>query len=156
MGFNVQDAKGRLESLIAAHVWDKEYKTADAMPPQIAERHLDRLQRRFDSGHYATKSAGWQEVLMTADGVVLFVLSLLQEHHPDLTPADALAIFSDNPREVKRALRTVAPDFFKAVLRQLGATEAAIESQAADLETLAAQVGEEIEEPTREPATASA
>lgn len=123
LGFNDQDAKGRLEALIADYIWAKVDRDKAAMPPKRAEAHEERYQALFDRGHYDTLGRGWQTVIASVDGVSLFLLSLLQEHHPELTLTDARRLFLADPGRCKRAIGAIASDFFTAVLSQLGAAE---------------------------------
>jgi len=161
LGFDDQNAKGRLEELIRGSVWERVYAEADRMPPAVGERHVARYDGLFDAGHYATFGPGWQRTLTTPDGVTLFLLSFLQAHHPDMTPADAAALFAAAPRECRRALGVIAPDFFRAAVRQRGATAAEADALMAAPETaamLAALAGDDPgpAPPTPAPGTGSA
>ncbi len=131
VGFNTQDAKGRLEELVAASVWDRVYATAEKM--RHGEQHIKRVEKLFASGNYATGGEGWREEVLCPNGAILFFLSLLQEHHPDLTAEDATKIFTADPLRCRRVITEVAPDFFQAILRQLGATEEQIQALAPEL-----------------------
>lgn len=154
IGFNDQDAKGRLEEIIGAKVWDRVYAEAERMKPATAERHIARHEQLFASGHYATGGPGWNAEIMSPAGAVLFFLSLLQEHQPDMTPEEAARLFNLEPLRCKHAIAAVAPDFFTAVLRQMGATEEMIERMAPELaKAMAALVEDESQTPEPEPVT---
>lgn len=143
LGFDVQDAKGRLEAIVGAKVWEQVYAESDRMPAKIKERHVKETRALFASGYYATMGDGWRAEVLTPSGAILFFLSLLQEHQPDITFAEASEIWGAEPERCSQALGTVAPDFFAACLRQMGFPEAEVAkampqiSEAFQMETLA-------------------
>lgn len=145
LGFNDQDAKGRLEEIIGSRVWDKVYSEADRM--KNGDRHIKRYEQQFAEGYYATMGEGWRQEVLCPSGVFVFFLSLMQEHQPGMTLEEATGLFQRDPVRCAHAIAAVAPDFFKAVLRQMGATEEMIEKSAPDLKKM-------VETLTQEPATA--
>lgn len=151
LGFNDQDAKGRFEAIIGGKVWDRVYEEAERMKPLTAERHIKRHEDLFSSGFYATGGEGWQREGFSATGVYLFFLSLLQEHQPEMESQDAARLFNADPRRCKHAIAAVAPDFFRAILRQIGATEESIQELAPQMAEGMALLTQDDETP--EPAT---
>lgn len=131
VGFNDQDAKGRLEELINAQEWDRVYSEADRM--KNGERHIKRHEQLISQGYYSTMGEGWRQVVLSPAGVFVFFLSLLQEHQPDLTLEDVKTLFEKDGVRCAHAIAAVAPDFFKAVLRQMGVPEEEIEKVTPDI-----------------------
>lgn len=131
VGFNDQDAKGRLEEIINAVVWDKVYTEADRM--KNGERHIKRTEQLFADGYYATMGDGWKKMVLSPSGVFVFFLSLMQEHQPEMTLETATELFQSDPVRCAHAIAAVAPDFFKAVLRQMGVPEEEIEKATPDI-----------------------
>ena len=132
-GFNDQDAKARLEELIRAHVLRDAIANKKALggaDGAEAYQHTDTLLKQ---GHYLTFAKGWNEVLGSPVGGVLYPLSLLQHHHPDATEADVVRLLVEEPEQTEAAVRAISPSFWAAVATQKGAS-------AADAATFAAAI----------------
>lgn len=119
LGFNTQDAKARLESLVCDHVTLEAVRRKRRLGGADGDEAFAAVQALIDAGHYSTLERGWLTVLHSADGAILFPLALLQEHHPEMTAAQARELFAAEPEQVRAALGRVAPDFFHAVLVQV-------------------------------------
>lgn len=120
VGHPTQEAKARLEELAAqaavARVEALEGKVGAAAFARMTDRVCDRVA----ANEYVTWAAGWQEVVWR-DGGALFLLSLLHEHHPELTPADAAAMKAECAAQYGAALARVLPGFFELLLGELEA-----------------------------------
>ncbi len=151
LGFNTQDAKARLEELIRAHVVRDAIKTKRAVGGAEGQEAYDHTDRQLKAGHYYTFARGWSEILQSPVGAVLYLLSLLQEHHPDAAEADALRLLSEEPEQTEQAVAAVSPDFFAAAAVQRGV-------KPADAERIAEAVAKATTRTTSGagPATASA
>lgn len=121
LGFNTQDAKGRLEELIRSHVVRNAAKDMRTLGGEDGERVWLMESKRVKQGYYATFAAGWSEMLNSPEGGLLYVQSLLQEHHPEATPDDAQRLLVDEPQQTEAAVTVISPDFFAAVAVQKGA-----------------------------------
>lgn len=132
LGFATQKAKARLENLF------REYAVRDATEnesPQEAQAVRDMAR----GGHYRTLEAGWVVMLQSPAGQVLYLLSFLQQHHPDATYADAMRIARKEPQQVQDAMTEISPDFFKAVAREVAAERGLDADEIEKLETVFAE-----------------
>ena len=114
VGHPSQTAKGRLEELVAQH----------------ARREILRLggtaaewREAVEAGHYATRNPGWLRVMSSPTSPALYLLSLLREHHPDITQAEVQALVEAEPDQAEAAFVRVCPDFLRAVLVGLPAAD---------------------------------
>lgn len=130
LGFNTQNAKARLEELIRARVLRDALRLRREAGGDDGEQLWQDTRDSLAAGHYDTFGPGWLRVLRSGIGSTLFVLSLLQKHHPTATEADAAALVANEPDQVNAALAVVAPDFFSAVARQMAAERGAPPEQA--------------------------
>lgn len=117
IGYPTNGAKARLEKL----VFQEELRLlrrqkdlgilTDAEFEVRGERLAKQAQREFAEGKplYVKHTA-------QGDGAVLWVQSLLMEHHPDVTRDEVEALLADRKVEVKAALEVVVPPFFAWVL----------------------------------------
>jgi hypothetical protein len=133
LGFNSNDAKGRLEELIRAGVIRDAVRTKRAVGGPDGDDYFAVVQALVDAGHYFTFAKGWRDKLRSPDGAVLFLQSLLQEHHPEVTRREAEDLFLSEPEQVMAAVGVIAPDFFRAVAEQMGATPKDADAAAGEL-----------------------
>lgn len=120
LGFNDQDAKGRLEELVRSHVLREALKDRDAIGGEEGEADYQKVKTQLRQGHFLTFEKGWLDLLNSPLGNVLFLLSLLQHNHPDATDADAFRLFREEPDQTQAAIEVVAPHFFREAAIQLG------------------------------------
>lgn len=143
LGFNTQNAKGRLEELVRAQVVRDGLRLKRELPPEEGELLWQDTRDSLAAGHYDTFEKGWFRVLKSSVGNRLFLLSLLQKHHPNATEADALHLLTNHRDQVEAALAVVSPDFLHAVARQTaterGATPQDAEAVATGLMRTAAE-----------------
>lgn len=125
LGFNTQDAKGRLEELFRSHVVRDAIKTKRLLGGADGDEHYRLTDTLLKQGYYKTFAKGWVELLNSPEGALLYVLSLLQEHHPDTTADEVAALLAAEPEQVEAAVLAVSPDFFEAVAVQMKATPGA-------------------------------
>lgn len=137
LGFNTQNAKGRLEELVRAQVVRDALKLKTELPGDDGETLWQDTRDSLAAGHYDTFEKGWFRVLKSEIGNRLFLLSLLQKHHPDATATDALSLLTNHREQVDAALAVISPDFLHAVARQTatqkGATPHDAEAVASEL-----------------------
>lgn len=134
LGFNTQDAKARLEELFRGHLLAGARRLGD--PDEARAVRDDVL-----NGVYRTFQPGWLRTLNSPAGGDLFVLSLLQEHHPDATADDVLGLKAEAGDALEDALRVVVPDFFRALAAQWAAENRQPPDRAAEL---GEQIGREM------------
>lgn len=115
VGHPTQAAKARLEELAADAAMSRVEAMEGRVKPKTFKAMLDRATDRVLEGDYKTWATGWQEVVWS-DGGVLFLLSLLHEHHPDLTAPDAARMMEQCGNQYKAALGKVLPGFFDLLL----------------------------------------
>lgn len=120
VGFNTQDAKGRLEQLVRSHVLRGALADRKALGGKEGEEVYDLARAKLDGGHYITFAPGWREVVDSISGGILYLQSLLQEHHPEATDADALRLLVNEQEQAQAAIVAISPDFFVAMAVQMG------------------------------------
>lgn len=137
LGFNTQNAKARLEELVRSRVTRDALRLRREVGGEEGEQLWQDTRDSLAAGHYDTFGAGWLRVLKSSIGNALFVLSLLQKHHPEATEAEAVSLLASEPEQMEAALAVVASDFLTAVARQMaterGATPHEADKLAAEL-----------------------
>ena len=156
LGFNDQDAKGALEELVRAHHTRRAVREKRTIGGEEGELVWSDFCAIKAQGFYDTFRPGWIATLRSEDGPFLFLQSLLQKHHPDVTLADAQEMMVGEPEQVMAAVEVVAPDFFAAVAIQKGhATEDAKAGAAEIARAVVAEIEKFKQTTTPEPATPS-
>lgn len=120
LGFNTQDAKARLEELFRAHVMREAVKKKRALGGKEGQDAYDHDNDAVTDGEYDTFEKGWYRLLAKPAGSVMYLLSLLQEHHPDATAADARSLVVQEPEQTQAAVNAISPDFLCAAAVQNG------------------------------------
>lgn len=153
LGFNTQDAKGRLEELVRSQKTREAVREKRRLGGQDGEDYFADFVALCDRNHYATLGPGWKAVLATPEGTVLFLLSLLQEYHPDMAAGEALELLRSEPEQCEQALRVIAPNFFRAIAVQVAMQRGA--KPGPELDAAVADIVREVERgfSTPEPAT---
>lgn len=122
IGHPTQRAKAVLEELAAARAVGEVRALKNALPPDAYAETFRELTASIAAGEYKTWAAGWQRVVFGPGGSGLFLLSLLREHQPRATEADALHLATAAPDETTAALARVIPGFFELLLAGLALT----------------------------------
>lgn len=128
-----QAAKARLEKLVKKVAIDEVRALKDALDPagyaELFEAKTRSLRR------YDTWRDGWQSVVFDPANSHLFLWSLLQANHPQVSESQVKQLAAGAPEEVLYALAQVMPDFFRSLLAglemtpdQQTAVDAALES----------------------------
>ena len=149
VGFNTQDAKGGLEELVRAHVLRNAIKNKRAIGGTEGQEIFDEAEKKILQGHYLAFEKGWQETLKSSAGTILYLLSLLREHHPDATEDDARKLLVQEREQSEAAILAVSPSFFSAMAVQNGVTKG-------DAAEVAASIARDLATAPQEPATATA
>jgi hypothetical protein len=114
------EARKRLEKLVKKVAIDEVRALKDTLD---AAAYAELFATRTASlKHYNTWRPGWQGIVFDPANAHLFLWSLLQAHHPNVTEAEVLAIGKESPEEVAYALAQVVPDFFTMLLAGLEMT----------------------------------
>lgn len=111
VGWPTQEAKLWHELLVAKHAEDEELAMAKVRTPEELAGRLRRLEMDVRAGQHRVFGAIWSATVDGPDGMPLFLLSLLKEHHPKATFADAKVLWGACTREVRSALAQVIPPF---------------------------------------------
>lgn len=114
VGHPTQAAKSRLEKLAAKVSLDEVRRLKDALDPAAYQEAFSEAVKSLKN--YRTWRPGWQAVVFDPANSHLYLWSLIQEHHPDATEEDVLAVCRDAPEEVVAAMAQVLPDFFHLLL----------------------------------------
>lgn len=112
-----QNAKGRLEKLAAKVAIDEVRRLKDILDPQAYRESFDGVTGNLRK--YQTWRDGWQAVVFDPNNSHLFLWSLLQSHHPDISEADVVQLCKAAPEEVRAAFAQVIPDFFTILLADI-------------------------------------
>lgn len=151
VGFNTQDAKGRLEEAIRSHIIRNALKAKRLLGGDEGEEVYDAAIEKIDGGHYLTFALGWRKTLRSDSGAILYLYSLLQEHHPDVTEVDAERLLRTESEQTHAAIRAISPDFWVAMAIQKGESPANAPALAAAIVSELAKTAT-----TPEPASAGA
>lgn len=118
---------------------------------EIAEANIERLKKSLsaaryaakvkdldnaiDGGHYLTWGQLWRSVADGPDGRPAFLCALLRERHApeEATMTLAREMWTQEPRQVRRALARVVPSFFRLLLQSLPTEQAERETMLAEL-----------------------
>jgi arylsulfatase A-like enzyme len=112
-----QDAKERLEKLAARSGLEEVRRLKGTLDPAAYKETFAEVTVSLPK--YKTWREGWQAVVFDPANGHLFLWSLLQAAHPDVTEAEVLAATADAPEEVAAALAQVLPDFFQVLLAKV-------------------------------------
>lgn len=154
LGWNDQDAKAGLESLIVSHITRAAVKEMRGIGGQEGMQYFTAVKNLVDAGHYSTFAEGWRYVMAGTDASWLFLLSLLQFHQPGAAPEDAARLLKAEPEQVAVSVGVIAPDFFAAVVAQIGVGGGATPEQVADVaQKIATAIVERLKLTTGAPAT---
>jgi hypothetical protein len=112
VGFPTQRAKARYEQLVL----DREKKIVLAqkaiLPPDDYERRVDKLAEQVNERAFVTGKPLWLKHATTPVGWLVWVQSLLAEHHPDVTFEQTRELLGTTADDVRLALGLVVPSFF--------------------------------------------
>lgn len=117
VGHPRQAAKGRLERLAKKVALDEVRAMKGILDPAAYKEAFEGVTNNLRK--YDTWREGWQAVVFDPNNSHLFLWSLLQEHHPDITEAQVLEICTLAPEEVRAAFAQVIPDFFQVILKDV-------------------------------------
>lgn len=109
-----QDAKDRLEKLAAGAALNEVRRLKDSLGAAAYKEAFSEVVANLKN--YRTWQPGWQAVVFHPENVHLYLWSLLQAAHPDVTEEEVLSVFADAPEEVAAAYAQVMPDFFTMLL----------------------------------------
>ena len=118
VGFPTQQAKARLEELVGDVALSRIEAKEGKVKPSTYAKMLEKVTDDVAANAYATWTKAWHQIVW-ADNGALFLLSLLQEHHPDTTIAQARALVMGCGNQVKVAMAKVLPLFLEVLLRSL-------------------------------------
>lgn len=131
LGWNTQDAKAGLEALVVSHATREAVKRMRLVGGEEGAAYFELFQNRVDAGQYSTFAPGWTHTMAGPDASWLFLLSLLQAAHPSATPDDAKRLLKAEPEQTVVSVGVIAPDFFAAVVTQIGVEKGATTEEVA-------------------------
>lgn len=114
VGHPTRAARDLLEALALKRAWENVEATRTMLPAAFQELKTE-LVTLIGSSDYKTGGRGWKASVSGPDGNALFLVSLLKEHHPEVTLQDARRLISHRPDDVEVALAAVVPGFFELV-----------------------------------------
>lgn len=116
VGWPTQKAKSALEIATLELAVANHEEACAHLPAKFVARKQKELDGAIDGGHWRTWGELWTSVNEGPDGNTLFLLSLLREHHPDATLADARKLWREKGGETVRAFAVVVPSFFELLV----------------------------------------
>ncbi len=119
VGYPTGGAKDRLEKLIVADAWEN-IQAAKLGVPEVDDEMVKSFHTSVRNREYRTGGSLWSAAFSRLDGQVKFYLSLIQEHHPEATAEDVVALMADQPDEFMTAMEIVTPRFFFVVAEAMG------------------------------------
>ncbi len=111
VGWPTQAAKQEFELLVAEHAVADLQSRKRMYSVQVFAQKEKELEVRFAGGDHLSYGALWVAVLDGPDSMPMFLLSLLKEHQPEATFADAKKLWKSGHLSVRRALTLVMPPF---------------------------------------------
>lgn len=120
-GFPTQQAKDRLEKLVfeAERGLIHTQKRTGILTPEEYEARCDKLARQVEERQHATGGLLWLKHTVSGclgDGSVMWVQSLLMEHHPQVTRAEVAKLLAEDGEQVRLVLGVIVPPFVAWVL----------------------------------------
>lgn len=139
-----QAAKARFEELVVAHAEANLTRVGGLLSPERRAAQEAWLYEQIAGRQYAAGGAMWEAVVAGPDANAVFLASLLQEHHPDATVADAGRLLAAAFGPVMRAMARVMPPFLSLMLADIPGlsaelTAARVEKAAAHYRAMAAR-----------------
>ena len=119
VGHPTQRAKAVLEELCAARAVREVVALKGALPPAEYAELFQETTHQIAAGDYRTWGVGWSRLVTCRDGPTLFLQSLLRQHHPAVTEADAASLIAHAGDEIGAALARVVPGFFALLAEPL-------------------------------------
>lgn len=111
IGWPTQEAKQCHEILVAQHAEaELESRRALYTPAKMAVKERA-LELQLNAGDHRVYGSLWSATVDGPDGMPLFLLSLLREHHPNATIEEARALWSSGSLSVRLAMAQVMPPF---------------------------------------------
>lgn len=116
VGWPTQSAKIHHELLVAAHAEEELEARRGIYSREKFARKERELEEGLLAGEHHVGGAYWNRLVDGPDWNVVLLASLLKEHHPEATVADARALWAGEPRKVRVALAYVIPPFATALV----------------------------------------
>ncbi len=119
LGHPTQRAKAELEFLVVEAAQKNIDDLKPILKPADYRRRCAALDELVNGGHYKTGGSLWTVNNNGPLGQPLFLGALLRERNPEVTLAEAVAIWLGEPDQTRRALGMVVPDFFAVLATSL-------------------------------------
>lgn len=124
IGHPTQRAKAELEKLVVDVSRQNLEDLKDVLSPGEWQAERKQLSLHIHSRAWQTFGELWNAVVNGPLGDVLFLLSLARPHHPDMTVADARALWLGVNDDCRDALTMVVPSFFDLLAGEIPASDA--------------------------------
>ncbi len=142
VGWPTQEAKEEFELIVAEHAVADLQRRKRMYSVQVFAQKEKELEARFAGGDHLAYGALWGAAIDGPDSMPMFLLSLLKEHQPTATFADAKILWKSGAVLVRRAMTLVMPPFVTLLvedsprLQEQERPQAAAELTAAILERI--------------------
>lgn len=124
IGHPTQTAKALLERLVLQTLEANLDAAQAALSPKRYAVEDAKFTAAIEGKTWATFGAAWLAAMNGPMSFPLFLASLVQQHHPEVTPELAQRMWLQKNRECRAALVQVLPSFFPMLLESLPADEA--------------------------------
>lgn len=112
VGLPTQAAKARYEQLVFEREKDLVMRQKAFLPVADFQARCDALARQLEDRQFATGQPLWLKYASSGEGWVMWLQSLLAEHHPEVTFRQVVDLLKDKGDEVRLVLAAVVPNFF--------------------------------------------
>lgn len=123
VGWPTQDARLWMELLVAQRAEDQLEERRRTLAPEKYAEKADKLDRQISAGKHRVQGELWLDAAGGPDAMPLFLCSLLKEHHPKATLADARVLWGACTRQVRRAMALVLPPFLPILFERVPAEQ---------------------------------
>lgn len=116
VGFPTQAAKGRYEQLVFEREKATVLRQKAFLPPEDYQARCDKLSEQIEGRQFATGQPMWLKYASSGAGWVMWVQSLIDQHHPGITFEQVVKLLEAKGDEVRLVLAAVVPSFFEWTL----------------------------------------
>lgn len=123
----------RAEEQVAKQATEAVLKLKGVLSPEAFAESWASVAAAVQTGQHGFGKSLYQAAMSGVDGLLLPFLACVRERHPELTMADAKAMYGDHPDEIDLILSRVGVGFFTHGVAGMAATPAQKAAAVADL-----------------------
>lgn len=115
-GFPTQAAKARYEQLVFEREKETVLRQKSFLSKEDFQERCDKLSQQIEQRQFATGQPLWMKYSISLEGYILWIQSLLAEHHPGVTFEQVVGVLEGKADEVRLVLGAIVPSFFEWTL----------------------------------------